>query len=681
MPLFFALALAASIATAADPWMVVQLSNQPTVNGRSIEPDFVGWSIEHIHGELLLKKRFFQQLMRNLQRINGGRGPTVRLGGNSAEYSAYSANPVLPRGQVRMPGMPRQVKHVITGAQIEAIAAAVPQWNGSLIVGLNFLDGTDASLAIGHLKALQRLVPSALLQAVEVGNEVDMFRRHYRQTTYDYWPYVNEFRHYVSELRAAAGPALAMPRFRGPSLAMSVWYEQMDHYVKAFGPGGDNVLTSLSGHWYGLSACPGHVVTIPYLMSSLVVESTLPKLAYLARVARKAGLPVHLGETNSVACSGKAGVSDTIAAALWSLDWLSSLAALGFSKVNFHVGAHYSYTAFAVNGPAQAAFDAAQRKAEREQRMWLATVEKRQKLRAALLANDSSVSVAEVGKRYPYPPRPSPPPSSDPPLHVRPLYYGLLMFSLAARNGARMLEISQHSNCRQGTGSDDPLWAGIESPYMVAHALRSEGGVFRVIVINKAVLNVTGPVPDTFTRVVLPEEGLRHPADKLRLAVKGDIGFLQELLPPERGQINATVDLSFSGQTFESSPDGQLIGTKRVTTVQLQEGRYFQFKVQPASAVLLTIFTQRTEGPITVPWPPPEGSTATELSMELEQVEEEELLQAAGISVAGVQRRRRQSRSSSQQQRPRMLLQMSEAGETSEQAQLELAADDGDSIR
>jgi hypothetical protein len=55
------------------------------------------------------------------------------------------------------------------------------------------------------------------------------------------------------------------------------------------------------------------------------------------------GLQFRLDELNSVSCSGKRGVSDTFASALWMLDTLFSVASVGVDGVNIHSlpGARY----------------------------------------------------------------------------------------------------------------------------------------------------------------------------------------------------------------------------------------------------------------------------------------------------------------------------------------------------
>lgn len=54
--------------------------------------------------------------------------------------------------------------------------------------------------------------------------------------------------------------------------------------------------------------------------------------------ARSLGKIVHMGETGSVACHGKAGVSNTLGAALWELDYALTGATAGIRRFFFHMG-------------------------------------------------------------------------------------------------------------------------------------------------------------------------------------------------------------------------------------------------------------------------------------------------------------------------------------------------------
>jgi hypothetical protein len=66
-----------------------------------------------------------------------------------------------------------------------------------------------------------------------------------------------------------------------------------------------------------------------------------PVLAKFQAIAEAAHLPYRLCETASFSGGGKAGVSDSFAAALWALDYLFVLASYGCSGVNMETGVNH----------------------------------------------------------------------------------------------------------------------------------------------------------------------------------------------------------------------------------------------------------------------------------------------------------------------------------------------------
>lgn len=74
----------------------------------------------------------------------------------------------------------------------------------------------------------------------------------------------------------------------------------------------------------------------------LNVSQYVPQVA----AADAANTTLVFGETNSVSCSGRSGISDTFGAALWSTDYVLLAASIGMPKVYFHLGAQSQYSAF-----------------------------------------------------------------------------------------------------------------------------------------------------------------------------------------------------------------------------------------------------------------------------------------------------------------------------------------------
>lgn len=96
------------------------------------------------------------------------------------------------------------------------------------------------------------------------------------------------------------------------------------------------------------------------LLSDRAASHQAERLAPLAAAAAAAGVEFVIGEGNSVACGGMAGVSDTFAAALWVLDFLPHLSKRGVRLFNFHSGPDALYTpiGFEADGRLQARFGA-----------------------------------------------------------------------------------------------------------------------------------------------------------------------------------------------------------------------------------------------------------------------------------------------------------------------------------
>ena len=98
--------------------------------------------------------------------------------------------------------------------------------------------------------------------------------------------------------------------------------------------------------------------SIPNLLADASSAGLAQQVAPYTQVAHAHGLPFRLDELNSASCSGKTGVSDTFASALWVLDTLFDMAAVGVDGVNFHAlpGAAYEPFTFTQRGATWSAF-------------------------------------------------------------------------------------------------------------------------------------------------------------------------------------------------------------------------------------------------------------------------------------------------------------------------------------
>jgi len=166
------------------------------------------------------------------------------------------------------------------------------------------------------------------LLAFEIGNEPDLFgRAKHRKPEYSYEDWLAEYRRYKAALRAQ------FPRisFAGPDVAgKTEWVTRF-----AADEGMDAVL--LTHHYYREGQNPSS--TIEKLLG--VDPKLQPQLNALNSASKSCGHPYRICEVNSFSGGGRPGVSDTMAGALWVLDYMFTLAANGCSGVNMETGVNH----------------------------------------------------------------------------------------------------------------------------------------------------------------------------------------------------------------------------------------------------------------------------------------------------------------------------------------------------
>lgn len=88
----------------------------------------------------------------------------------------------------------------------------------------------------------------------------------------------------------------------------------------------------------------------PTLLGSIFNRTVLAEYMAYHKTSADAsiahGLKYVLGETNSIACQGLAGLSDVFASSLWSVDYALYAASAGVSRMFWHMGTGYRYAAW-----------------------------------------------------------------------------------------------------------------------------------------------------------------------------------------------------------------------------------------------------------------------------------------------------------------------------------------------
>jgi hypothetical protein len=300
--------------------------------GASLPSDFLGLSFEaSVLGSDLLDpaRSNLPALMRDL-----GTG-RLRFGGNSVDRVAAWA----PDSVSQLPSWAPSRVNPQDLARLGALSAATG-WKVDL--GLT-LGHPDPAIAAAEAAAAQRLIGNGL-GTVQVGNEPDLLGS--VRPGYDQAGYRFDVASYRATI-AAAAPGVAMS---GPGTANPRW---LASYADEESAG----LMFLTQHFYPLTRCGGARPTVDQLLSS----STLDREARLADAAVAAGLArgllVRIDETNSASCGGQDGVSNTLASALWIVEYLVTAAQRGVSGVGIQGGlaACRGYTPLCVPGAERAA--------------------------------------------------------------------------------------------------------------------------------------------------------------------------------------------------------------------------------------------------------------------------------------------------------------------------------------
>jgi hypothetical protein len=320
-------ALTALLATGqvarSDTPTLASISIDTAHPGLTISPTFMGFSHEWSVAQQLMGSStatsganpIYRQLIQNL--LASGGGPFVlRVGGNSTDETTK------PK-----PGA------------MEPFAQLASDLGATFILGVN-LGADNRSLAIDQAQADIRGMPDGSLQAIEIGNEPDLYHDNgHRPPGYTYADYTSEF----ADWRAAIEPLL--PRgagLMGPSWSSATTLKNLPDFLDREAP----YLTLVSHHWYAGTQCNGKTNPSDYLLRPQAATSGAAAVQGSVPVAHQRGLPFRIGEMNSVSCGGETGVSDVFASALWALDSMFELAHVGVDGVNIHTGNGGGYALF-----------------------------------------------------------------------------------------------------------------------------------------------------------------------------------------------------------------------------------------------------------------------------------------------------------------------------------------------
>ncbi|KDR77805.1 hypothetical protein GALMADRAFT_65725 [Galerina marginata CBS 339.88] len=337
-----ALCLSVSIPVAAP-------STAPT-----LAPDLVSISIEQDRWTDYVgttsRNQFFFNTLENLNQLTG-KPPRFRIGADSEDRTDFSpavqfAENVFPAFSNTTP-YPEASENIVGDGYYQAAQWLPP--NTHVVWGVNFktLNITTAFLnAKSMVKAFASPAMKAsgiTLDAFEIGNEADFYNSVLSQ-------YVTNWNTFATNLTATGKLSKSSTtKFWGGAFGGD------SHTTNGFSPQGlitagilsstpGSLITTMSVHRYSGSFCQGSGGLLQDLMTKSTIRGNLTGFTPDIAAVKAKGLDFVLGETNSYACHGAPGVSNTAGAALWTLDYALFAPQIGISRVYFHQGIGYKYS-------------------------------------------------------------------------------------------------------------------------------------------------------------------------------------------------------------------------------------------------------------------------------------------------------------------------------------------------
>jgi len=284
----------------------------------------------------------FEQLVRNL---NPGGSPVLRVGGDSTDHTWWPT-----KGVADSPGL----TYPLTSNWISTMATLADQLGANLLLGIN-MEANNPKLAAAEADGLVNGIGSSHVQALELGNEPELYGSFPWYTTTKgkavpgragKWTFSRYLADYARIRAALPDVPLA-----GPDLGTPSWMGGLSTLLKQ-----EPRIGEVTFHRYPEDRCyasPGTsaYASVPNLLSATASRGLAATIEPYAAVARAHGDGFRVDEMNSVACAGKAGVSNTFASALWILDTLFAMADEGATGVNIHTFPSASYRLFNFSRP------------------------------------------------------------------------------------------------------------------------------------------------------------------------------------------------------------------------------------------------------------------------------------------------------------------------------------------
>lgn len=218
------------------------------------------------------------------------------------------------------------------------------------------------------MNAALQYMDQSLIMAYELGNEVNLYGSEFRSADYDVDAYADQMEEWLPNLQSLSSEEVQFqfPSFAGPpdqfreDMRISVLVDMgvpqsidgIQYYAvhgypysictgKAFWPSrtpAEAKMTLFNANTFVETDADAEQATLTNFLDHQNILDLVDQYSGEISAAKSVGGTVHMGETGSVACHGKEGVSNTLGAALWELDFALTGASAGFDRFFFHNG-------------------------------------------------------------------------------------------------------------------------------------------------------------------------------------------------------------------------------------------------------------------------------------------------------------------------------------------------------
>lgn len=345
---------------------VIDVTISSSADARILRSDLIGYSIEPTAVTDFTSNSLARNLLDVIQQVAQGQAAPIRVGGTTADEIV-----IVPSS-----GNATSAHLTTTGQTDENLQTSVDaEWfdlwtkyfskDTDLIFTLNFRNTTDR-WAVARRQAeliFNSTAQNGNLKRLEFGNEVDHYiNKKWRDASWGVQEYIKQWTSLHKEIQDLAGfqqykpspPKFQAAVFADPPLVPDQQDEIDDFSIVNLtkagfrNEGGD--VSGYAVHLYPQSNCDAvrkARLSLDLLVDHSVIYKNLSQYIPQEQAARDpGGAPLLLGETNSVSCSGKSGISDVFGAALWMVDYSLTAASLGIEQVFYHLGNQSPYSAF-----------------------------------------------------------------------------------------------------------------------------------------------------------------------------------------------------------------------------------------------------------------------------------------------------------------------------------------------